>query len=407
MVKLLTPWTEPLKNGKFKYRARFRNPLTLKYQTVNVTIDKDTKQAKRKALPELQKKADAKAGATGNEKKGKRLVLKSLIEEYSKWFKTRDLAYHYYLNVKSQLSIFMKDFGEDAIVSRITSIDLNRYFNNLLTLKAHKGSKKKYLLSNQSVRHRKIFVNAMFQYAVDYGYIKKNPCDEVKIKYRNEEYKRIEKMAKKFLTPEEYQIILKECERQNRLDIKDMIVWLYNTGMRISEAAALRPSDVFKKDGHWYCHITGSLIAKVKQPINQKYTKSDKTKTFAGYRTILIPKKLVDIYQRNKNNTCDMQIDGSNKLLLIDTHGRKFRKRPMMEYDINYFLKQVARKHHIDKMLTTHTFRHTHISNLLSEGVDLKTVMNRVGHAGAQVTLAIYAHITKRQTDNLAKIIDA
>ena len=60
MVKLLTPWTEPLKNGKFKYRARFRNPLTLKYQTVNVTIDKDTKQAKRKALPELQKKADSK-----------------------------------------------------------------------------------------------------------------------------------------------------------------------------------------------------------------------------------------------------------------------------------------------------------------------------------------------------------
>lgn len=56
MVKLLSPWTEQLKNGKFKFRARFKNPLTLKYQIVSVTIEKDTPQARRKALRQLQKK---------------------------------------------------------------------------------------------------------------------------------------------------------------------------------------------------------------------------------------------------------------------------------------------------------------------------------------------------------------
>ena len=53
MVKLLNPWVEPSKNGKFRYRAKFKNPLTLKYQTVNVTIPKNTPQARRKGLAEL------------------------------------------------------------------------------------------------------------------------------------------------------------------------------------------------------------------------------------------------------------------------------------------------------------------------------------------------------------------
>lgn len=408
MVKLLSPWTEQLKNGKFKFRARFKNPLTLKYQIVSVTIEKDTPQARRKALRQLQKKADEKVNSFVSSTSNKKLTVKELKEEYLNWLETRELTYNSYKDISAELKMFVRDVGEDAIVEKMNTIMFTKYFNDMLTKKASKNSKKKYFFANSTIRLRKSIINGMFQYATDFGYLKSNPIDHVKIKYRNESYKKLEKLNKKFITADEYHTIIKALEKKNRLDIKDFIIWLYHTGMRAGEAAALRPSDVFKKGNHWYCKITGTLIKKVNTPIEQRYEKTNTAKTFAGNRTILIPKTLVDIYKKNKNNTCDMMIGDSNKLLLINTHAYgKINKKPMYQSDVDVVLRQIARENNIDKIVTTHAFRHTHISNLLASDVGIRTVMNRVGHSNATTTLEIYAHVTKEQSDKLAKILGA
>jgi hypothetical protein len=49
-----------------------------------------------------------------------------------------------------------------------------------------------------------------------------------------------------------------------------------------------------------------------------------------------------------------------------------------------------------------HGLRHTHATLLLEEGVDIKTVSERLGHDSVQTTLELYAHVTPRMRGNAA-----
>ena len=42
--------------------------------------------------------------------------------------------------------------------------------------------------------------------------------------------------------------------------------------------------------------------------------------------------------------------------------------------------------------VSLHSLRHTHASELISQGVPITTVASRLGHANANITLSIYAH---------------
>ena len=43
--------------------------------------------------------------------------------------------------------------------------------------------------------------------------------------------------------------------------------------------------------------------------------------------------------------------------------------------------------------ITLHGLRHTHISHLLRDNVNVKVVSARAGHASASITLDIYGHL--------------
>lgn len=49
-----------------------------------------------------------------------------------------------------------------------------------------------------------------------------------------------------------------------------------------------------------------------------------------------------------------------------------------------------------------HGLRHTHATLLLEDGVDIKTVSERLGHDSVQTTLELYAHVTPRMRANAA-----
>lgn len=53
----------------------------------------------------------------------------------------------------------------------------------------------------------------------------------------------------------------------------------------------------------------------------------------------------------------------------------------------------LAGKVEMPKGFTFHDLRHTHATWLLTHGVDLKTVSERLGHADEATTLRIYAHV--------------
>ena len=74
-----------------------------------------------------------------------------------------------------------------------------------------------------------------------------------------------------------------------------------------------------------------------------------------------------------------------------------------MQY-INKILKRVSIS---DKHITTHIFRHTHISILSELGVPLKAIMQRVGHNDPATTLSIYTHVTQAMNEDVINKLNA
>ncbi|KST82094.1 Phage integrase [Lactococcus lactis subsp. lactis] len=72
------------------------------------------------------------------------------------------------------------------------------------------------------------------------------------------------------------------------------------------------------------------------------------------------------------------------------------RGNPLVLNSFNLKLKEAAKANHIDKEISSHIFRHSHVSLLSELGMPLKSIMERVGHSDAKVTLKIYNHVTKK-----------
>ena len=81
-------WSEILANGKIKYKERFTNPLTGKYETVSITLDKDTKSNRKQAQLALQDKIIKKIEQLSTTIKKENLSLSELVEIYLECIKS-------------------------------------------------------------------------------------------------------------------------------------------------------------------------------------------------------------------------------------------------------------------------------------------------------------------------------
>ncbi len=64
-------------------------------------------------------------------------------------------------------------------------------------------------------------------------------------------------------------------------------------------------------------------------------------------------------------------------------------------------------KMHLPKEASFHSLRHTHASILLANGMDLKTIAERLGHANESLTLKIYSHLMPGRDQAAAQTIAA
>lgn len=74
---------------------------------------------------------------------------------------------------------------------------------------------------------------------------------------------------------------------------------------------------------------------------------------------------------------------------------------PIFIGNVNQSLRYVKKSLKLEKKLSTHTFRHTHISQLSELNLPIKSIMTRVGHNSPNTTLKIYTHVTKKMETDL------
>jgi integrase/recombinase XerD len=181
------------------------------------------------------------------------------------------------------------------------------------------------------------------------------------------------------LTPEQVQTLIKACDLKRD---QFLLALLYQTGMRIGQALGLRVNDV--EDG------------RIRIVPRNNNANGMRAKTDTEY-VVYVSEGLMVYYEDyfmfeylSVNEDYDGESDTDNDYVVLSGSSRG---QPLTYSAVTSLFRRLAKKTGI--VTHPHVFRHTHITELLKAGVDLKVVQERVGHKSLQTTMEVYAHLTE------------
>ncbi len=374
-------WMEELKNGKYKFRESYINPLTEKKKTVSVTMISKSRAAKKQAKIILSEKIQKQLEKLNDHDliQGKRF--EECIDEWLVEYK-QQVKNSTYCTSLSYIRTVKRNIPADTLMMKISSPMIVDLLETLL----YKDNR-----SNQYCNMIKGKMQVFFRWAQKKRYIKDNPLKDTQIKWKSPKPNKIEN---KFLEEDELQAILKYTWQRNTI-YASLFEWLYQTGMRIGEALGLSFNDIEKgEDGIYIAHITGTLDYSNNLHV-EEMKKTSSTKTPAGMRDVELSHRAIAIFKFLQNE------EGSVGPLFQSRTGNVLQPTYL-----NTYLRKLKKILNIDKPLTTHIFRHTHISKLAELGVPLYVIQERVGHEDSSVTKKIYLHVTKKAHQQLVDKLD-
>ncbi len=172
------------------------------------------------------------------------------------------------------------------------------------------------------------------------------------------------------LTPDDVRALAAQCSitSSSGLRHRALIVLLYRTGLRISEALALRPKDVNLEIGS----------------VTVLHGKGDRLRT-VGIDPGANPHIEAWIERRET-------LEPPSPAPLF----RTLRGGQMNSSDVRRLLPRLARRAGIEKRVHAHGFRHTHAYELVMEGVSMPIIQRQLGHASLATTSTHLSHIAPK-----------
>lgn len=355
-------WVEKTKEGKFKFREQYMDPLTGKNKTVNITLEKNTATTRRLALEELTKKIKQKQGYCNIQE----ITLEQLIEKYENYQKhavkqSTSTRNHYACAALKEI------LGKNILVNQLTAQYVKERFLNT--------GKSPGTLNELRAR-----LSALIRWGYENDYIA-----DVSFLNKVKPFKDVphrKKIQDKYLESEEVEKLLDAMD--------DCWTWKYFTeflilsGLRFGEAAALTYSDIDYDNK--LIHVT-----KTYDSVNKVTTS---TKTDCSCRDVYMQPELETLLHRAAIFTKEEQLRkgyrNPDKLFFLTTTLEHVNHPAYNKYLKSVSLKSIGRE------ITPHTLRHTHASLLLEKGVSIDTISRRLGHKNSKVTREIYLHITKK-----------
>lgn len=372
-------WMEELSNGKYKFFERYKDPYTEKLKKVSVTMEKKTSQARNQAALLLQEKIKQKL----NTKQVESITFEEIYKLfYKSWEQTvKESTKH---NCKSIDKKMKEVIPSDTLLANLDRRFLQEAIDKVIKTNGHIAAKK--------IRHR---LRGIFKYAVQYSYIENNEVDYTTIPQKPKTLEDLEKKRNNFLTMDEIKVLVKVLNsREYHQKYADMVIVLALTGMRYGELSALQLKNIDFQNNK--IEITGNFDS-----INKIKTLP---KTTNSIRTIKASKTVMEAIQRQIARLSErFQPLTSNDYIFC------FEKwnQPTTIACFIQILKKYGKEAGIDKNLTSHIFRHSHISFLAESGLPIKSIMDRVGHSNAKITLEIYSHTTQDMEDKLVNKLDS
>ena len=346
-------WIEEQKNGKVKYCDRVKD-ISGKLRKITVTMDKKNKKNEDIAREILRTKAQD---------------LRYVVDNNITFFEGLDIVYEkHYKNARENtrhnnnyVINLIKKKGYDIKLNLINS----RYLKDVIEQSV--TSDRYY---NEVLKRVRVYVRLLykFDYIKDVNFLDKIDMKKVEAKKDN-----------RYLEQDEIDILLEQLDCNIRY--KNLVEFLINTGLRISECLVLTFDDV---DGD---------ILTINKSLNRK-REVDLTKNETSNRRISLNKRCLEIVesQRTISNNLSMTLSkfhNNNNLIFFNSSG-SYWVRENISRDL---------RDHTTVKFTLHMLRHTHASLCIDKGIDIELISKRLGHKNSRVTREIYIHKTKQQQE--------
>ena len=241
-------------------------------------------------------------------------------------------------------------------------------------------------------------VRAIFRHAKRRRIIQDiHEIEDINVKKKPFTHTEIAKKQNKFLDAVELKSVLAQLTKlAPRIAL--LIEFMSLTGLRIGELLALRYCDYDAKKAT--INVNGTLQYFYK---NGSDIKRGTPKNIYSIRDIALDNRCVKILNTiiTDNKRQSLWFKGYNE------QGYIFTAKRGNPYDMQYINKLLKQVHIEGKHLTTHIFRHTHISMLAELGIPLKAIMQRVGHNDPATTLSIYTHVTQHMKDDIVEKLNS
>lgn len=392
-------WIVEIKNNKgirYSCRERFTDPTTGKNFLLAVTINSKSKQAQRIARQRLLEKFNKKISASTKEQEIKNTLSFSAV--CTEWLQATEpmVKIETHDNHKMYVRRILKGVSDDTLFCDFTPAMAERIVNDMYY---------KERLSYAYTAATLITLKMVMRYAKKAAYIENiSDFESIRLKKRPATPEELQKSTNKFLNHDE----LKEALHQLR-EINSRVAlameFISLTGLRCGEMLALRWQDIDMAKRQ--LSVNGTLV---KIAHNNELIQRGTPKNVYSYRTIALNTRCIAILEWFKADNKRMELWKKGNCISRTYHdyGYIFTTRSGAPYNIQ-FINRLLRKIAIPgKKISTHIFRHTHISMLAEMNVPLKAIMNRVGHNDPNTTLQIYTHVTdimrKELTEKLEKM---
>jgi len=200
------------------------------------------------------------------------------------------------------------------------------------------------------------------------------PVDKIKLskeeKAKSIKFLNIEQLKKLFAAP--------DVSTVYGLRDRAILETFFSTGMRIAELISLNSEQIKIKPGTKELEL--GIIGKGGRP-----------------RTVYLSERAIDWLEKYLKTR-----DDKEKALFINYRTRKDASRRLSSRMIEKLLKKYSISAGIPITTTPHVLRHSFATDLLTQGVDLRTIQEFLGHKNIAAT-QIYTHITSKRLRDIHK----
>ncbi len=302
------------------------------------------------AEPRNSKSLQSIAGSSVTQRRDqKEITLKTAVAvaERTRWDGSKSLR----TTMINAIDI-IKFFGGDTLVSDIETEDIDNFVDHLVA----RG------ITNGTINRKLSVLSVLIKTAEENGRNTAKPTIRRKREYRGRE---------RFLTREEEERLLAILEHWGKLDIRDAVIVLLDTGMRCGELLRIRREDLdFTQSKHGIVTLWE--------------TKTDRP------RSCPMTTRVAKVMRRRLAKSDDERLFPYTDAWLRHTWDRAKAYLGLED----------------DAQFVPHILRHTCASRLVQLGVPIQLIQQWMGHSSLQSTMR-YAHLSPKQLFGVVDILES